>query len=78
MADEGLSFNQALAEAQKKGYAERDPSLDIKGGDSAHKLAILALLGFGRSVDLKDIYTEGIEDVSLSDIEYARGLRICD
>jgi len=77
MALEGLSFNQALAEAQKKGYAERDPSLDIKGYDSAHKLAILALLGFGRSVDLKDIYTEGIENVSLSDIEYARDFGYC-
>ena len=77
MALEGLSFNQALAEAQKKGYAERDPSLDIKGYDCAHKLAILALLGFGRSVDLKDIYTEGIEDVSLSDIEYARDFGYC-
>src|SRR3990167_6448323 len=77
MALEGLSFNQALAEAQKKGYAERDPSLDIKGYDCAHKLAILALLGFGRSVDLKDIYTEGIENVSLSDIEYARDFGYC-
>lgn len=72
MAEDKLSFSQALAEAKKKGYAESNPALDIKGFDSAHKLAILALLGFGRSCDLKDIYVEGIEDISLSDIEYAR------
>lgn len=71
MEEEGLSFNQALLEAKKKGYAERNPSLDIKGYDSAHKLAILALLSFGRSIGFEDIYVEGIEDVSLSDIQYA-------
>ena len=74
MAQEGLSFNQALSEAKKKGYAERNPALDIKGFDSAHKLAILTLLGFGKSVALGDIYTEGIEGISLSDIAYAQGL----
>lgn len=72
MSEEGLSFNQALLEAKKKGYAERNPALDIQGFDSAHKLAILVLLGFGRSVDIRDIYVEGIEDVSLSDIRYAQ------
>lgn len=74
MAQEGLSFTQALLEAKKKGYAERNPALDIKGFDSAHKLAILALLGFGKSVDIGDIYIEGIENISLSDIAYAQGL----
>lgn len=74
MTDDGLSFNQALAEAKKKGYAERNPSLDIKGFDSAHKLAILALLGFGKSVPLESIYAEGIENISLSDIKYAQEL----
>lgn len=72
MDDEGLSFNQALLEAKKKGYAERNPALDLKGYDSAHKLAILALLSFGRSINLDEIYVEGIEDVSLSDIRYAK------
>ncbi len=72
MEKDGLSFNQALLEAKKKGYAEKNSGLDIKGFDSAHKLAILALLGFGKSVNIKDIYVEGIEDISLSDIEYAR------
>lgn len=74
MAQEGLSFTQALLEAKKKGYAERNPALDIKGFDSAHKLAILSLLGFGKSVDIGDIYIEGIENISLSDIAYAQGL----
>ena len=72
MSEDGLSFNQALLEAKKKGYAERNPALDIKGFDSAHKLAILVLLSFGRSVALKDIHVEGIEDISLSDIQYAQ------
>lgn len=72
MEDEGLGFNQALQEAKKKGYAERNSALDINGLDSAHKLSILSLLGFGRSVSLKDIYIEGIEDISLSDIRYAQ------
>lgn len=72
MEEDGLSFNQALLEAKKKGYAEKNSRLDIKGFDSAHKLAILALLGFGKSVSIKDIHVEGIENISLSDIEYAR------
>lgn len=71
MAEEGLSFSDALAEAKKKGYAERNPSLDIGGYDSAHKLAILALLGFGKAVTLDDIYVEGILDISQNDIRYA-------
>lgn len=71
MAQEGLEFKQALYQAQKQGFAERNPSLDVKGIDSAHKLAILTLLGFGRSVNLSDIYVEGILDISLKDIRYA-------
>ena len=71
MDQDGLSFSQALLEAKKKGYAERNPALDIKGFDASHKLAILVLLGFGQSVGLSDIYVEGIENVSLSDIQYA-------
>lgn len=74
MSEGNLSFNQALAEAKKKGYAERNPALDIEGFDSAHKLAILTLLGFGKSVSLSDIYVEGIENISLSDIRYAQDL----
>jgi len=71
MAEEGLSFSDALAEAKKKGYAERNPALDIEGYDSAHKLAILTLLGFGKAVKVEDIYIEGILDISQNDIRYA-------
>ena len=72
MDEDGLSFNQALIEAKKKGYAEKNPALDIKGIDSAHKLAILSLLSFGKSIASNAIYVEGIEDISLSDIRYAQ------
>lgn len=72
MAEEGLAFGEALRLAQEAGYAERDPSLDISGGDSRHKLAILALLGFGSAVDAGNIYTEGITAIEPDDIRYAR------
>lgn len=71
MANEGLNFHDALLEAKRRGYAERNPSLDIEGVDSAHKLAILTLLGFGKAVNLEDIYVEGILDISQNDIKYA-------
>jgi homoserine dehydrogenase len=72
MDESGLGFKEALAIAQANGYAERDPSLDISGGDSAHKLSILALLGFGLEVKPSEIYTEGIADIEQDDITYAR------
>ena len=72
MAADGLDFGDALQIAQSKGYAERDPSLDILGGDSAHKLSVLALLGFGLEAKPKDIYTEGITQIEACDIEYAK------
>ncbi|MFQ5952615.1 MAG: homoserine dehydrogenase [Candidatus Omnitrophota bacterium] len=71
MSEKGSSFDQALAVAQEKGIAEKDPELDISGKDSAHKLAILALLGFGIDVSPDDIYTEGIADIGPQDISYA-------
>lgn len=71
MADDGLDFKDALALAKAKGYAERDPHLDISGADSCHKLAILALLGFGIAAKPRDIYTEGINKIEPSDIQYA-------
>ncbi len=71
MAYSGISFNDALNGAQKKGYAERQPAIDIEGLDSAHKLAILASLSFGIDVKLKDIYIEGITNISADDILYA-------
>ena len=63
-------FSEALAEAQGKGYAEADPTLDISGNDSAHKLAILASIAFGYEITLDDIFVEGIEATSKDDIRY--------
>lgn len=77
MAENNASFVTALAQAKAKGYAERNPSFDIKGIDSAHKLAILTLLGFGKNVKLEDIFTEGISRISLNDIDYAKEMGYC-
>lgn len=74
MAKNNLSFAQALEEAQKRGYAESDPTLDINGMDSTHKLAILINLAFGQHVKVKDIYREGISHISHDDIEHAESL----
>ncbi|MBI4255356.1 MAG: homoserine dehydrogenase, partial [Candidatus Rokubacteria bacterium] len=74
MTDEGLDFAAVLKEAQAAGYAEADPTLDIEGMDSAHKLQILVTLAFRTFVNLKDIHTEGITRVTSSDIAYAREL----
>jgi len=74
MARENMSYADALAEAQANGYAEADPTLDVNGTDSAHKLAILAAIAFGRPVDLADVYVEGIDRVALADIRYAEGM----
>jgi homoserine dehydrogenase len=72
MSEEGMSFEAALKIAQEQGYAEKNPTLDIDGIDSCHKLSILALLGFGIHVTPKDIYTEGISAIEESDIQYAK------
>lgn len=74
MEEENYTFNEALQEAKKRGYAEADAGLDISGLDSAHKLAVLASLTFGTSVALSDIYVEGIDLITLQDIRYAREL----
>jgi homoserine dehydrogenase len=74
MTDEGRDFTEVLKEAQAQGFAEADPTLDIEGLDSAHKLQILASLAFRTNVDLKDIYTEGITAVSGEDVVNARAL----
>ena len=74
MTDEGLDFSLVLKEAQAHGYAEADPTLDIEGMDSAHKLQILVALAFRTFVDLKYIHTEGISRVTAQDIDYAREL----
>jgi len=74
MRKDKRDFRTALKEAQEKGFAEKNPRLDINGVDSAHKLALLALIGFKVPVDLKNIYVEGIETIESSDIEYAGGM----
>lgn len=77
MREKSLSFHEALLEAKRHGYAERNPTLDISGTDAAHKLVILTLLGFGRQVRLSDIHIEGISALSNADIEYADELGYC-
>src|SRR3989454_6575786 len=74
MTDEGLDFSLVLKEAQAHGYAEADPTFDIEGNDTAHKLQILVALAFRTFVDLKHIHTEGIGRVTAQDIGYAREL----
>jgi len=77
MTAEAKDFAVALAEAQQKGYAEADPTLDINGVDSAHKLAILASIAFGYAISLDDIFVEGIESVSKDDIRYGGEMGYC-
>jgi len=66
-----LDFDEALKEAQEKGYAEADPTLDVSGGDACHKLAILATLAYGARVHPRQISTEGIDVVSATDMRFA-------
>lgn len=71
MEREGADFNTLLADAQKLGYAEANPSLDIDGFDTAHKTAILAALAFGEWFGLEPVHVEGIRDLELADLRYA-------
>ena len=71
MRDTGRAFEEVLAEAQALGYAEADPSFDIDGIDTAHKLAILTAVAFGTEVDLPSVYIEGIRHIGALDITYA-------
>ncbi len=71
MADEGRSFADVLAEAQALGYAETDPTFDVGGFDTAHKLAILSSLAFGTEVSIDGIAIDGIESITLDDIRNA-------
>ncbi|MCD4825318.1 MAG: homoserine dehydrogenase [Phycisphaerae bacterium] len=70
MAETGQSYAEALADAQAGGLAEADPTLDVGGGDSAHKLAIMASLAFGQKVDVEAIPTVGIDTLELCDIQW--------
>ena len=68
ITEHGIPFEQALADAKEKGYAEADPTLDIEGIDTAHKLTILTSLAYGTEVNLGDIYIEGISKITPMDI----------
>ncbi len=74
MQTEGSNFSDVLADAQRLGYAEADPTADVEGLDAGDKIAILASLGFGGRINLQDVYTEGIRQVSKTDIAYAQKL----
>jgi len=74
MRDKGASFGDVLKEAQKRGYAETDPTFDIEGVDAAHKLTIMAAIAFGIPMQFKAAYTEGISRLTQEDIRYAEEL----
>ena len=74
MSNHNRNFAEALNEAKAKGFAESDSTLDMEGIDSAHKLILLTYLCFGKLVDLKEIFIEGISRISLADVNYAQEL----
>jgi len=74
MSERKIDFNQALTQAQRYGFAERDARLDIQGVDSLHKLVILVYLCFGKLVNLNDVFVDGIQHISLLDVAYAKEL----
>ncbi len=74
MHQDGLAFSDALRAAQEKGFAEADPTLDIEGTDSAHKLTILAMLASSSFVDMDSIFVEGITQITKLDIDFAKSL----
>lgn len=74
MSEEGWTFEEALKDAQKKGYAEFHPEADIEGHDARRKIAILGSLAIGRRIDFEDVYTEGITKITAEDISYAKEL----
>ena len=77
ITEKGLSFESALAEAQANGYAEADPTMDVDGFDTAHKLAILTCLAYGMEINFKDIYIEGISKITSLDIKLADEFGYC-
>jgi len=74
MRDKGLAFADVLVEAQRLGYAEADPTFDVEGIDAAHKLMIMAAIGFGIPMQFDKVYTEGITKLETKDIRYAEEL----
>jgi homoserine dehydrogenase len=76
MQKEGLEFKDALKAAQKNGYAESDPSLDINGGDAANKLIILIKLAFGIDLTIDKLFRKGIEDINKDDLDFAQEMNL--
>lgn len=74
MTESSQNFEDALADAQALGYAEADPTFDVEGIDAAHKLTVLGALAFQIGFRFQDVYTEGISEVTVEDIEYAKQL----
>ena len=74
MYNENADYDAVLKEAQARGYAERDPSADVEGHDACRKIAILSSIIAGKQVDFEDIYTEGITNITLQDIQYAKAM----
>ncbi len=72
ITNDGSAFNDALSQAQANGFAEADPTLDVEGFDTAHKLSILNALAYGMEINLSEIYVEGISSITPLDIEYAK------
>jgi homoserine dehydrogenase len=74
MARDGSDYKKILAKAQKLGYAEADPTSDVSGSDALNKIVILTRLAFGADIDIDKVYCEGIENISINDIEYTKEL----
>ena len=74
MAQEGMDFTDALAQATELGYAEADPTADVEGYDAGRKVAIMASIAFNSRVTFQDVYTEGITKITQKDISFAREL----
>jgi len=74
MANEGLSYDVALSQAQKLGYAEANPKADVEGFDASYKLSILSSLAFAVNVPLEKVYREGISNINITDINYGKDL----
>ncbi len=74
MIKEGTDFADAVSQAQKLGYAERDPSADVEGHDACKKISILSSMALGKKVNFQDVYTKGITEITLADTKYAEAL----
>ena len=74
MSKEGTAYEDALKDAQARGYAEKDPTADVEGFDACRKIAILTSLITGKTVDFETIPTEGISKVTATDIKYAKAM----